>query len=165
MRLALPALWLCAGCATASSSAWTPGPPPPPAPAPARVVFLAEPTGADPTGAVEAHGSTPGATLQEVVAELASRGASIGADLVRVDGFATRYEMIEVTHAYDCGTDVTTTEPQTVTTIGADGRVETHTDLVTVTRHEPRTCTETRQVEVPTLTLVGRAFRTRGGSP
>ena len=38
----------------------------------------------------------------------------------------------------------------------------TATELVTVTTTESKTCTETRNVEVDTLTLQGRAFRTKG---
>ncbi len=178
MRLAtstLCALALCAGCAGVSSRAWTPGAPRPASPVPARVAFLSEPAEASLVGVVEAHDARPGVTLPELVAELGTRGASIGADLVRVDEFATRYEMTTETYTYDCrvqgtagapctcGTaPVTTTESRTEVRTDPDGTTHVETVTVTVTKDEPTSCTATRDVEVAVLSLVGRAFSTKG---
>ncbi len=162
----IAAVGLCSACVTPGSSAWTPGPPRSPAAAPARVVFVADPPGAEQVGIVEAHGPRPGVTLEALVAELGARGASVGADVVRVDRFATRYELVPETYTDVCGTETyTDTEVRTVSRTDPDGSVHVDTETVTVTKERPKECTGTREVEAAVLSLVGRAFRTRGGPP
>ena len=51
-----------------------------------------------------------------------------------------------------------------MTRTDANGRLSTSTETVTVTEHQPKTCTGVRQVEAATLTVLGRAFRTRKGA-
>ncbi len=163
----LPSLALCASCATVTSSADLTGPPAPPSTAPGavRVAFTRDPSGAEELGIVEAHGRRPGATLDALVEELRSRVATVGGDVARVDAFATTYENVTEAYTYDCGTTRTTSEPRTVSRSGPDGRMTTQTEMTTVTKHEPKTCTGYRQVEVAVLTLTGRAFRTKGPNP
>lgn len=167
MRIAttLAVVTLLAGCVTPSSSAWTPGPAAPPSAAPVRVAFVREPAAAEELGAVEANGRRPGVTLEALVAELRARAASIGGDQVRVDRFATRHEMVREQYAYDCSTTTTTHETRTVTRSGIGGRMETHTETVPVTKRDPKTCQGWHDVEAATLTLTGRAFRTKGAQP
>jgi hypothetical protein len=130
-----------------------------------RVAFVADPPGAEALGVVEANGRRPEVTLEALVAELRARAASIGADLVRVDRFATRHDLVTEQYSYDCSTTTTTHETRTVTRTGADGRLETHTETVPVTTREPKTCQGWHDVEVPTLTLTGRAYRSKGALP
>jgi hypothetical protein len=189
----LPAAALCAACTTVSSSAYVPAPTgatpaapsagPPVAAAAVAVRFTRDPAGAEELGVVEAHGavgygsgrdvsrgktvSSPrsGASLQAIVDELKKRVASVGGDVARVDAIATRYEMVRESYTYDCGTTTTTSEPRTVTRTGPDGRMTTQTEMQTVTKHDPRTCTGWRDVEAGVLTLTGRAFRSKGAQP
>ncbi len=86
--------------------------------------------GAQPLGVVEAHGDMRRATLFAVSEEFRARVDSLGGDAGRVDTIATRYETHMETYTYSCGTQTA-----------------------------PMTCTGWRQVEVPTLTLAGRAFK------
>jgi len=127
------------------------------------VRFTQEPTDAEELGIVEAHGSRPAATLEQVVAELRARVAALGGNLARVDEFATRYEMVSENYTYDCGTTETRQEPRTSVQPGPNGTTTTVTEYVSVTHHEPKTCTGVRQVEAATLTLRGRAFRAQKG--
>lgn len=174
-----PALALCAGCTVVSSSAYAPGPRAAPSAGPVAVRFTADPPGAVEIGVVEAHGRRPQATLEALVDELRKRVAEVGGDVARVDGFATRYENVTETYTYDCGETTTTTEPRTVTKTDCSGSgtatagqstfggctTTTETTMETVTKHEPKTCTGTQQVEAAVLTLTGRAFRTGGTKP
>jgi hypothetical protein len=83
---------------------------------------------------VEAHGDMRRATLVAVSEEFRARVASLGGDAGRVDTIATRYETHVETYTYSCGSP-----------------------------KAPMTCTGTRAVEVPTLTLAGRAFKLAPG--
>lgn len=127
--------------------------------------FTTDPPGAEQLGIVEAHGRRPAATLEELLAQLTDRVAAMGGDVARIDSFPTRYEMVSESYTYDCGTTRTRQEPQSVTTVDANGRPTTTTQWVTVTEHVAQTCTGFRQVEAATLTVQGRAFRTRKGNP
>ena len=161
------ALALCAGCVPAlpSSSAFVQGTAPAVPAAQVRVVGVGQPAGAQELGIVEANGGRPGVPLDAVVAELRSRAASIGADLVRLDGFATKYEMVTEQYTYDCGHTETVMETRTVTRTGFNGQLETAIETVPSTKWVSKTCTGTRQVEVARLTLTGRAFRSKGAQP
>jgi hypothetical protein len=166
---------------------------PAPAPIAARVVavrFTSDPPGAEEIAVVEAHATRSGATLkadpqdhagiggfdakkgnrssgslQAIVDALRARTAEVGGDAVRVDRFATTYDVVREAYRYDCSETRTTTEPRTVSRMGTGGRMETRTEMQTVTKREHKTCNGYRDVEVPVLTLVGRAFRTKGASP
>ena len=154
-----------AGCATPSSSAWTPRPPPPPSGRPVRVVFFEGADGAEELGVVEANGRRPLVSLDAIVAELQGRAAAVGADVVRVDGFATRYETVRQEYTYDCSTIEMRMETSAVTVVGADGTPQTSFVTMPVTETVPKTCTGWQDVEVATLALTGRAFRTNGAPP
>lgn len=141
------------------------GAPAPPNPGPVAVLFTTDPSGAEQVGIVEAHGSRPGAKLEQVLAELTAQVAALGGDVARVDMFPTRYEMVSESYTYECGTTQTRQEPRTVTSVDANGTPTTTTDFVTVTEYVSQTCTGFRRVEAATLTVQGRAFRTKKGIP
>ncbi len=169
MRRLLPvlALWF-AGCIspvqssalrTESAPVAVPARADPAAAPPVKVLLTHDPGGEAEIGVVEAHGRRPVATLEDLVAELRRRTLELGGDRVRVDAMGSRFELVTETYTYDCGT--TTTDMQTRTVMGTDaqGHMTSRTETVPVTRHQPRTCTGSRQVEAETMTLTGRAFR------
>jgi len=162
MRRILPSLLLSAACvhAAARSSAVATGAPLPSSDRPVSVLLTHDPDDATEIGIVEADGRRPVATLDSLLAEIRSRAASLGGDVARIDRFATRYEMVTETYQYDCSTTETRMEPRTVVQTHADGTTTTFTEWIPVPQLVSRTCTGTRQVEVGTLTLTGRAFRT-----
>ena len=137
----------------------------PPITGPVAVRFTTDPPGAEQLGIVEAHGRRPAARLEEVLAQLMDQVAALGGDVARIDAFPTRYEMVTESYTYDCGTTQTRQQPQTVTSVDSNGRPTTTTQFVTVTEHVPQTCTGVRKVEAATLSVQGRAFRTRKGIP
>jgi hypothetical protein len=167
MRRILPSLLLSAACVHAAprSSAVATVAPLSPSNRPVSVLFTHDPDDATEIGIVEADGKRPLGTLDGLLAEIRSRSASLGGDVARIDRFATRYEMVTETYEYDCSTFETRTEPQTVTSTQADGTTTTSTQWVAVTEFVSKTCTGTRDVEVRTLTLTGRAFRTTEETP
>jgi hypothetical protein len=124
----------CAGCTGVGSSAYATGPKLEASTGPVLLTATRDPMGAQPLGVVEAHGDMRRATLFAVSEEFRARVASLGGDAGRVDSIATRYETHRETYTYSCGTP---------------------TALMT--------CTGSRQVEVPTLTLAGRAFKLAPG--
>jgi hypothetical protein len=179
-------------CTGISSSVYPTAAPAPPgaaaAPLPARasavpVTLTRDPPGAVEVAVVEVHGpiashvlhTTSGhhagstaapVTLAGLVAEFRRRVAEVGGDHARIDRFATRYETISDTYTYDCSTTETTFETRTTWRTDSQGRSQPQTESVPVTKREPKTCTGTRQVEVATLALTGRALRTlAGGKP
>lgn len=151
-------------CAAVQSSVLVTGPAQPPAPGAGAVVTVSstrDPAGAEELGLVEAHGRLPQARLGDLVAEFQGRVSSMGGNFARIDSFATRHELVAEQYTYDCGHDETRTETRIVTRPGTGGTTTTSTEPVDVTRHVAKTCFGTREVEAATLTLVGRAFRTR----
>jgi hypothetical protein len=159
-------LVLAASCTHAvQSSALATGRAAAPSPAPVEIGATRAPPGAEELGLVEAHASPSAATLEALVAEFRVRVASLGGDYGLVDGMTTRYELVAERYDYECGMTETVLETQTVSRIAADGSPVLETRSVPVTTYVSRTCTGERQVEVGTLTLVGRAFRRAGGSP
>jgi hypothetical protein len=166
MRFWTALLPLCCACSTAvGASAVRTTSSAPPVTGPVAMRLTSDPPAAEQLGIVEAHGRRPAATLQEVLAQLAGQVAALGGDVARIDAFPTRYEMVDESYTYDCGTTQTRQEPQMVTTFDANGTPTTTTQWVTVTEYVAQTCTGVRQVEVATLTVQGRAFRTRKGTP
>jgi hypothetical protein len=159
--LAVPLLALAAGCATVGSSALATGPAAGPAAGQVAVVATRDPPGQE-LGVIEVHGLRPQATLEQLVAELRRRAAEMGGDAARVDRYATRFEVVEVPHTYDCGTIEVETMTQLVTRVGPDGTVYTTPQTITVPKHRPKACHDIRRVDAAVLTLTGRAFRTRG---
>jgi hypothetical protein len=128
---------LCAGCAGVGSSAYATGPRLEASTGPVWLTATRDPVGAQPLGVVEAHGNLWQATLLTVAEEFCARVASLGGDAGRVDTMTTRYETHMEIYSYSCGTAT-----------------------------ESRTCTGSRQVEIPTLTIAGRAFKLApGGKP
>jgi len=159
-------LALCCACSTAvGASAVRTTSTARPVPGPVAVRLTSDPPGAEQLGIVEAHGRRPTATLEEVLAQFLGEVSALGGDVARVDSFPTRYEMVTESYTYDCGTTQTRQEPQMVTTFDANGRPTTTTQWVTVTEHVAQTCTGYRRLEAATLTVQGRAFRTRKGTP
>jgi hypothetical protein len=122
------------GCSGIGSSAYPTGPQLAAATGPVRLSATRDPARARQLGVVEAHGDRRRATLLAIADEFRGRVASLGGDAGRIDGFATRFDMVTETYTYGCGTP-----------------------------KMPMTCTGTRQVEVPTLTLTGRAFKLAPG--
>lgn len=159
LALALLAL---SGCSAVQSSALPTGPRLAPSTAPVAVFVTRDPPDADEIAIVEAHGRRPVATLEALLGELRSRVAGLGGDRARIDGFATRYEMVTESYTYDCGTTEMRTETRTVSRPGPNGTSTMSTETVSVPRHVSKTCTGTRTVEAAVLTLTGRAFRARG---
>lgn len=149
---------LATGCTTVGSSAYTTGPRLAPSASPVRVSATRDPAAGAELGAVEAHGHPP-ATLAALVEEFRGRVASLGGNYGRIDGFATRYEEVQEEYSYDCGTTETRYETRTDFRPGADGTSTIITETVPVTEYVPKTCHDTRWVEVATFTLTGRAFQ------
>ena len=166
-RILPPLLLLSVACvhAAARSSAVATGAPLPSSDRPVSVLLTHDPDDATEIGIVEADGTRPVATLDSLLAEIRSRASSLGGDVARIDRFATRYEMVTETYQYDCSTTETRMEARTVVQPQADGTTTTSTEWVPVTEFVFRTCTGTREVEVGTLTLTGRAFRTTEEAP
>jgi hypothetical protein len=160
--LALAVLALASGCTAVESSVLPTGPRLPPSAAPVKVFTIRDPPGAEEVAIVEAHGKRPVATLEALLAEFRGRVAAVGGDRARIDGFATRYELVEESYTYDCGTTEMRTETRTVSRPGPNGTSSMSTETVSVPHHVSRTCTGTRTVEVAVLTLTGRAFRAKG---
>ena len=123
-----------------------------------RISATRDPVGGVELGAVEAHSHGP-ASLVALMEELRSRVASLGGDFARIDGLATRYEMVREEYSYDCRTTETRYETRTVVGSGVEG-TSTSTESVPVTEYVPKTCHDTRWVEVATFSMTGRAFRT-----
>jgi len=166
MRFWTASLVLCCACSTTVGASFVrTTSAAPPVTEPVAVRLTSDPPGAEQLGIVEAHGPRPAAKLQEVLAQLTEQVAALGGNVARIDAFPTRYEMVTESYTYDCGTTRTRQEPQTVTSVDANGRPTTSTQWVTVTEHVAQTCTGFRQVEAATLTVQGRAFRTRKGIP
>lgn len=124
-----------------------------------------DPAGAEEIGIVEAHGLRPQATAEALVAEFRARVATLGGDFGRIDNFATRHELRTESRDYECGGVEMQMQTQSVVATGPDGSTAVTSEAVPVTTYVSKTCTEERQVEDATLTLVGRAFRTARGSP
>jgi hypothetical protein len=124
-----------------------------------------DPAGAEEIGIVEAYGLRPQATVEALVAEFRARVATLGGDFGRIDNFATRHELRTESRDYECGGVETQMQTQSVVAIGPDGSTAVTSEAVPVTTYVSKTCTEERQVEDATLTLVGRAFRTARRSP
>ena len=106
----------------------------PPYHGPVQVSRTQEPDGV-PLAVVQAYG--PGASLRDLMARLTRCAAELGADYVKVDRVATRFDPVEEWESVDheCGTE-----------------------------KEPKTCTDTRTTrkEIATNQVIGRAFRTSG---
>jgi len=161
MRAGVVGLMLACGCSTSKSSAIRTASAVPGGRQPVAVQFTQEPGDGDDLGIVEAKGSKPAATLEQVLAQLTGRVAALGGNLARVDGFGTRYETVQEKYTYDCGTTETRMEPRSVRRPGSNRSMATITEVAPVSYHQPKTCNGVRQVETATLTLRGRAFRTR----
>jgi hypothetical protein len=131
--IALVAALSLAGCRSIQQSAFrTAELAYPPYHGPVQVSRTQEPTGI-PLAVVQAYGEgSP--SIGTLMAELTHTAAQLGADFVKVDRVATRFdEAFEAeTVSYECGTD-----------------------------KEPMTCTQTNTnvMEVATTQVVGRAFR------
>jgi hypothetical protein len=161
MRRALFALPLVAlaGCAGVGSSTLATGPAAPPAPGPVALFATRDPPGRE-LGLIEVHGLRPQVTLARLVEEFRRRAAELGGDAARLDAYATRTELVDVPHTWDCGTTEVETVTQMVTRVGPGGQVFTTPQTITVPKHRPRICRDVRRVEAAVLTLIGRAFRT-----
>jgi hypothetical protein len=152
------ALWLTAfgllflglGCTHVASSAVMTSAPLPPSVSAVRLSATQDPVNGVELGIVEAHGRRPPATLSAVAAEFSSRVGKLGGDYGRIDSFATHFEIVADTYTYECGY---------VQTVG------TNADGTPITSYISQTCTGYQNVEVGTLTLTGRAFRTQLGTP
>lgn len=132
-----------------------------PAQAPVHLSATRDPARADELGYAEAHVTMEPGALANAVAVFRERVAALGGDSGRIDSIATKHEIVTETWTYECGTTETTTETRMVLRVNADGVFVPDTETVTVSNYVPRTCTQTRDVEAVTLTVVGRAFRTR----
>jgi hypothetical protein len=143
---------LVAGCiaTTTASSGVSTSVPQPSSTAPVTLSATRDPERGQQVGLAEAHGRLPPATLETVAMEFASRVAQLGGDYGRIDAFGTRFETVTESYTYDCGTTMT---------------VGTSADGVPITTYIPQSCTGYYDVEVGTLTLTGRAFRTQGATP
>ena len=148
--LTLCALFLGAGCATVSSSAVSTAAARPPSTAAVTLSATRDPDHGDELGLVEAHGQPPAVTLTAIAREFSARVAKLGADYGRIDSFDTRFEIVTNTYTYECGTTITTGSSP---------------DGAPMTTYIPQTCTGQTEVEVGTLTLTGRAFRTGPPTP
>jgi hypothetical protein len=127
-----------------------------------RVSATRDPAKAQELGVAEAHGTVPAATLDALISEFRARVASMGGDYGRIDTLGTRHEMVTETYTFDCSTTETVFETRSVSRVNPDGSVSFTTEAVPVTQTVSKTCTEERQVEVATMSVVGRAFRTVG---
>jgi hypothetical protein len=116
-------------------------------------------------GIVEVHGRLDAAGVAALVAELRRRTAELGGDVARVDAYRTRYETVTEEYTYDCSKTETTHETRTTSRPGPDGTTTLVRESVPVSRRVPQTCNGTRQVEVATMTLTGRAFRSKEPTP
>ena len=132
--LALATVITVAGCRSVEHGVWrTPGATYPPYLGAVHVSRTREPSGV-PLGVVQAYGkdSQP---IGELMDELTRSAAALGADFVKIDRMATRFDPVDVdqTVSYQCGSD-----------------------------KEPVTCTYTQTIryEVATTQVLGRAFRT-----
>ncbi len=164
-RFAVLLLALASACAMVESSALPTNASRPPSIGPVVVSATRDPAGAEELGVVEAHTHLQGATLDQIVAAFCARVAQLGGNLGRIDNFATTFETVEETYTYECGTTVTETQTQVVSTPGPNGTTTTSAVSVPVTHYVSKTCTGTRQGEVTILTLTGRAFRATKGTP
>src|SRR5690348_12978572 len=124
----------CACSRAVGTSAVRTAPRAPPSLAEVEVRFTGEPEGAEELGIVESHGPRPAATLQELMERLKAKAGRLGADVVRVDSFATQYEIVPQDFTYDCSTTETHQEPRTTMMMGPDGLMTTATEFVTVTQ-------------------------------
>jgi hypothetical protein len=160
----VPSLVLLLGvsCTPLQSSAVRTGPALPPLPAIVQISATRDPAQGREIGVAEAHGRLGVATLDEVVALFCARVASMGGDYARIDGLATRHEMVQETYSYECGATETTTETRMVMQVNPDGSVTPGTETVQVQNYVSKTCFDQRDVEVFTLAVVGRAFLTAG---
>ena len=149
-------------CVHASSSAYATSPTVFPSDAPVRLSATRDPIGARELGVAEAHGRMTLVTLEALISEFRSRVASLGGNYGRIDRLATKDELVEESYSYECGSTETELESRTVTRMNPDGSMTSTTETVPVTKYVSRTCTGTQEVEVVTLTVVGRAFRTVG---
>ena len=122
-----------------------------------RISATRDPPGAEELGIVEAHGS---ATLEAVLSAFRQRVAGMGGDYGRLDVVATKNAVVQESLSYECGSNATHDETRFVTRANPDGTFSTGTETVSVTTYVSQTCWETRDVEVVTLSVVGRAFRT-----
>ena len=122
-----------------------------------RISATRDPPGAEELGIVEAHGS---ATLEAVLSAFRQRVAGMGGDYGRLDVVATKNAVVQESRSYECGSNQTHDETRFVTRANPDGTFSTDTETVSVTTYVSQTCRETRDVEVVTLSVVGRAFRT-----
>ena len=130
--------------------------------APVEISATRDPSMAKELGLAEAHGRMPAATLEAVISEFRSRVASMGGNYGRIDTLATKDEVIQEQYSYECGYTVTSTETRTVTQVNPDGSTSFTTENVPVTQYVSQTCNGVRDVEVVTLSVVGRAFRMEG---
>jgi len=154
----------CVSCVPAlvQSSALPTGPALQPSFATVQISATRDPAQGTEIGVAEAHGYLGVASLDALIAEFRSRVASMGGDYGRIDSVATKGEMRLETVSYECGGFETTTETTTVMQLNPDGSMTPSTDTATVNHYVSKTCTEDRWVEVFTLTVLGRAFRTAG---
>ena len=113
----------------------------------------------DPPGAEEL-GIVGSATLEAVLSAFRQRVAGMGGDYGRLDVVATKNAVVQESRSYECGSNQTHDETRFVTRANPDGTFSTDTETVSVTTYVSQTCRETRDVEVVTLSVVGRAFRT-----
>lgn len=137
------------GCTTVFSSAVSTAAAHPSSTSAVTLNATRDPENAEELGLVEAHGRRPPATLDAIAREFSTRVAKLGADYGRIDSFDTRFENVTETYSYECGTTVTTGS----------------TDGVPTTTYISQTCIGQTEVEVGTLTLTGRAFRTKPATP
>lgn len=100
-----------------------------------QVRALEVPAGAQELGLVEANGVGVLTTLDQVIAEFRRRVAALGGDFGKIDSVTMNFEMQSQSYSYGCG------------------------------NKNSSTCTGWRQVEVPTLSVIGRAFQTEVTSP
>jgi hypothetical protein len=138
------------GCTHVSSSAVVTSAPLPPYVSPVTLSATRDPVNGVELGIVEAHGRRPPATLSAIAGEFSSRVGKLGGDYGRIDSFATHCEIVTETYTYECGT---------VQTVGVNA------DGTPITSYVSQTCTGFQNVEVGTLTLTGRAFRTQSATP
>jgi len=145
-------LILAVGCitTTAASSGVSTSAPQAPSSTPVTLSATRDPDNGQQVGLVEAHGQRPPATLGAVATEFCSRVAQLGGDYGRIDSLGTRFEIVTESYTYDCGTTMI---------------VGTSADGAPITAYMPQSCTGYYDVEVGTLTLTGRAFRTQGATP
>jgi hypothetical protein len=147
---AFGALFIGLGCSHVASSAIITSAPLPPYVSAVRISATQDPVNGVELGIVEAHGRQPPATLSAVAAEFSSRVGKLGGDYGRIDSFATHFEIVTDTYTYECGT---------VQTVGVNA------DGTPITSYLSQTCTGYQNVELGTLTLTGRVFRTQPGTP